>query len=128
MMSPLLRLKSMSQSIWIDDIRRAWLTDGTLVRLIAQDGVSGVTSNPAIFEQAIAQHDDYAEAIAVLTRSPISAAELYETLVADDIRTAADSLLAVYANSDAAEGYVSLEVSPHLAHDSTATVAEAVRL
>ena len=114
--------------MWIDDIRRAWLADGTLARLIAQDGVSGVTSNASIFEQAIAQHNDYAEAIAVLTRSPIPAAELYDTLVADDIRTAADSLLAVYANSDAAEGYVSLEVSPHLAHDSTATVAEAVRL
>jgi transaldolase len=126
--NPLLALEDLGQSVWIDDIRRAWLRDGTLARLIAEDGVRGVTSNPAIFEKAITRHDDYAADIARLSRPSRSAPALYETLVVDDIRAAADQLRPVFASSAGRDGFVSLEVSPHLAHDTDATVSDAQRL
>jgi transaldolase len=127
-MNSLHRLKALGQSVWIDDFRRAWLSDGTLDRLIAEDGVTGVTSNPAIFAKAITKYDDYDEAIATLTRSRITAAELYGKLVVEDIRAIADRLHDAWRRSERADGYVSLEVSPQLAHDSDATVAEGRRL
>ena len=126
--NPLRELKSLSQSVWLDDIRRRWLGDGTLARLIENDGISGLTSNPAIFERAISQDPDYDDAIAAGRRAGLSGVRLYEALVIDDIRAAADLLGASYSASRARDGYVSLEVSPHIAHDTETTIDEARRL
>lgn len=127
-MNPLKRLTALHQSVWLDDIRRRWLADGTLARLIAEDGVTGVTSNPAIFEKAIAHHDDYDVALSDLARRGVHGPALYETLAIDDIRQAADLLGGVYQESGGRDGYVSLEVSPHHAHYTAATIVEAERL
>src|SRR4030095_15052516 len=107
--NPLQRLATLGQSVWLDDIRRTWLADGTLALLIEQDGVSGLTSNPAIFERSITQDPDYDDAIAAARRAGISAAALYEELAVDDIRRAADLLRPVYERSGKHDGYVSLE-------------------
>lgn len=128
-MNPLLECKRLGQSIWLDFIRRKLLTDGGLVRLIAADGISGVTSNPAIFEKAIGGSDDYDDALAAAMRSgPCDAERLFEQLAIDDIRAAADALRPVHEQTGGADGYVSLEVSPHLALDEDATVRDAQRL
>jgi len=126
--NPLLRLRERGQSIWLDDIHRRMLTDGTLARLIDADGVSGLTSNPAIFAAAILQHPEYAQAVAQLVKQVKSGAQLYETIVLEDIRRAAELFLGVHQRSARRDGYVSLEVSPHHAHDSHATIAEGQRL
>ena len=126
--NPLQRLAALGQSVWLDDIRRAWLADGTLARLIEQDALSGLTSNPAIFERSISQDPDYEDAIAAARRTGTSAAALYETLAVEDIRRAADLLQPVYQRSSKRDGYVSLEVSPHIADDTAATITEARRL
>ena len=126
--NPLLQLRALGQSVWLDFIRRALLEDGTLARLIAEDGLAGLTSNPAIFHQAIAEHGDYDEAGAALARDGADAVTIYETLAMADLCAAADALAPVHAQSGGRDGYVSLEVSPHLAHDADATVAEALRL
>ncbi len=126
--NPLLQLRALGQSVWLDFIRRALLEDGTLARLIAEDGLAGLTSNPAIFHQAIAEHGDYDGAIASLARDGADAVTIYETLAMADICAAADALAPVHAQSGGRDGYVSLEVSPHLAHDADATVSEALRL
>jgi transaldolase len=126
--NPLRRLPALGQSVWLDDIRRVWLQDGTLARLIAEDGVAGVTSNPAIFGKAISDAHDYDTAIAQLVRRGLDARAMYEALVIEDIQNAADLLRNVYEASDRRDGYVSLEVSPHLAYDTEATIAEARRL
>ena len=126
--NPLQQLVTLGQSVWLDDIRRAWLADGTLARLIEHDGVSGLTSNPAIFERSISQQPDYDDAIAAARRAGISAAALYEALAVDDIRRAADLLQPVYQTSRKRDGYVSLEVSPDIADQTSATIDEARRL
>jgi transaldolase len=126
--NPLLKLAGFGQSIWLDFLSRAMLVSGELVSLIQEDAVSGVTSNPAIFEKAIAGSADYDDAIAKLARQGTSAAEIYETLVVDDIRMTADLLRPVYDRLDGRDGFVSLEVSPHLANDSAGTLLEARRL
>lgn len=126
--NPLRQLEHLGQSIWLDDLRRSWIEDGTLARLIAQDGITGITSNPAIFEKAITQHHDYDTDIADLRQQGLSGVALYESLVIDDIQRAADLLRGVYGRSATREGYVSLEVSPRLADDTQATLAEAQRL
>lgn len=126
--NPLLQLRALGQSVWLDYIRRALLEDGTLARLIAEDGLAGLTSNPAIFHQAIAEHGDYDDAIAALARDGADATAIYEALAVADLCRAADALAPVYERSGGRDGYVSLEVSPHLAHDAGATVAEARRL
>jgi len=126
--NPLRQLGSLGQSVWLDDIRRGWLRDGTLARLVAEDGVTGVTSNPAIFGKAISETHDYDAAIADLARRGLDARAMYEALMIEDIQNAADLLRKVYETSDRRDGYVSLEVSPHLAHDTEATMAEARRL
>lgn len=126
--NPLLQLRALGQSVWLDYIRRSLLEDGTLARLIADDGLAGLTSNPAIFHQAIAEHGDYDDAIASLARDGADATAIYEALAVTDVRGAADALAPVYAQSGRRDGYVSLEVSPHRAHDADATVAEALRL
>ena len=126
--NPLLKLQSFGQSIWLDFIRREMLDSGELARMIDNDGLSGVTSNPAIFEKAIAETDDYNEAIQVLAGAGKSPVEIYEELVVEDIRKAADIFRPLYDRTDGTDGFVSLEVSPLLAHDTAATLFEARRL
>lgn len=126
--SRLRRVEALGQSLWLDYIDRALLVNGGLERLIREDGISGVTSNPAIFEKAIAQHAEYDASIAQLARSGLDAKGIYETLAVEDVCQAADLLRGVYETSDLRDGYVSLEVSPHLAYDTEATIAEAHRL
>jgi transaldolase len=126
--NPLHKLEAFGQSIWLDFISRPLLTSGEFVSLVQQDGVSGVTSNPATFEKAISAGGDYDNAIAKLAREGLSAGEIYETLVVDDIRMTADLLRPVYDRQEGRDGFVSLEVSPHLAHDSAGSVQEARRL
>ncbi len=125
-MNPLQSLSSYGQSIWLDYIRRNLLTGNGLQQLIENDGIRGVTSNPSIFEKAIAGSTDYSNAIEGLL--DLSAKEAYEQLAIEDIQNAANFLLPVYKVSDARDGYVSMEVSPRLAHDTNATIAEARRL
>ena len=132
--SRLRKLEELGQSLWLGYIERALLVGGMMERLIRDDGISGVTSNPAIFEKAIAQHAEYDAAIAELARrgpdaqKKFDAQKIYEELAVEDVRLAADLLRGVYEKSGRRDGYVSLEVSPHLAYDTVATVAEARRL
>jgi len=126
--NPLLQLEALGQSIWLDFLSRGMLVSGELVSLIQEDGVSGVTSNPAIFEKAIAQSSDYDAAVRALARKGLTAPEIYEEVVVEDIRMTADLLRPVYDRREGADGFVSLEVSPHLAHDSAGTLIEARRL
>ncbi len=115
------------QSLWLDYIRRQLLQSGELARLVREDGIRGVTTNPSIFEKAIAESTDYAAAIEHAgTQQPASS--LYEQLAIEDIQQAADVLRSVYDASERRDGYVSMEVSPHLAHDTQGTIAEATRL
>jgi transaldolase / glucose-6-phosphate isomerase len=121
------QLAALGQSIWLDYIRRDMLANGELEQL-RELGVSGVTSNPAIFQQAIATSDAYADALRLLGPQRKTPMEIYETLAVEDIQGAADVFSSVYAQSEGTDGYVSLEVNPELAHDTDATVAEARRL
>ncbi|MCW5661693.1 MAG: transaldolase [Burkholderiaceae bacterium] len=127
-MNPLQQLKALGQSVWMDDIRRAWIDDGTIARLIAQDGLCGLTSNPAIFHKAMSAGAEYEAPIRALVRAGQTAGAIYETLAVEDVRATADLLRATWENSDGRDGFVSLEVSPHLADDTRATVQEARRL
>lgn len=124
----LLALRQFGQSVWLDYLRRSMLKNGELRQLIDEDGVCGVTSNPAILEKAIVEHDDYDAAIIALASDGADARTIYETLVLEDVRNTADLLRPVYDQTQAQDGFVSLEVSPHLAYDTEATVREARRL
>jgi len=126
--SPVKRLLELGQSPWLDFIRRSLVETGELVRMIDEWGVRGVTSNPVIFEKAIAHTDDYRAEVARLARAGQSAQQIYEALAIEDVRAAAKLLEPVYEASGGADGFVSLEVSPHLARDAAATIAEAKRL
>jgi len=119
-------LTALGQSIWLDYIQRALLTSGGFQRLIDADGVSGVTSNPAIFEQAIIEHHDYDAAIRAMP--DLDPRALYERLAIEDLQMAADQLRPVYESTGGRDGFVSFEVSPHLAYDTAATLREARRL
>jgi transaldolase len=123
--NPLQKLNTFGQSLWLDLLSRRMLTSGGLRRLIEQDGVTGLTSNPAIFEKAFAESRDYRDAIRALVLAGKHAEEVYETLVVEDIQQAADLLRLRYDQSRGADGYVSLEVSPHLARDTDGSLAEA---
>src|SRR5712671_2160182 len=117
------------QSVWLDYIRRSLIAGGELKRLVAEDGLGGVTSNPAIFEKAIDGSNDYAAAIEEISKDPhLKAKAVYEMLAVKDIQDAADVLKPVYDKANARDGYVSLEVSPDLANDTPGTLAEARRL
>jgi transaldolase len=128
MMNPLKQLQSYGQSPWLDYIQRSLLTGGGLRHLIEDDGIKGVTSNPSIFEKAIAGSDDYRDGMKDLRGKSLSAQQIYEQLAIEDVRCAADELRAVYADTAQRDGYVSLEVSPHLARDTASTIEEARRL
>ncbi|MCG6870110.1 MAG: bifunctional transaldolase/phosoglucose isomerase [Gammaproteobacteria bacterium] len=128
-MNPLQALHAQGQSIWLDYIRRKLLTGGELSRLIDEDSVTGMTSNPAIFQKAITGSTDYSEAIAALARDEsLDAKTLFERLAIEDIRMAADALRGVYEKTSGRDGFVSMEVSPRLANDTDATCVEARRL
>jgi len=126
--NPLQRLDALGQSVWLDYIRRDLIDSGGLARLVREDGVRGVTSNPSIFEKAISGSRDYVGLIADASRQGRSAKAIYEQLAIRDIRDAADVLRTVHAESGARDGFVSLEVSPALANDTEGTVEEARRL
>ena len=122
-------LMNYGQSIWLDYIRRDLFTSGELERLLEEDGLRGMTSNPAIFEKAIAGSSDYTDVLQSLaSRTDLDAKARYEILAIRDIQDAADVLRPVYVNSKRRDGYVSLEVSPYLARDTEATLDEAHRL
>ena len=124
----LLQLKRLGQSPWLDSISRGLVRGGRLQRLVDQDGIGGVTSNPAIFEKAIGQGHDYDDEILALARQGFSAAEVYDRLAIDDVRAACDVLAPVYLGSGGEDGFVSIEVEPAAAYDTERTVAEAHRL
>ena len=126
--SPVKRLLDFGQSPWLDFIERELLRSGELTRMIAEWGLQGMTSNPAIFEKAIAQTRQYDREIATLAAAGRPAEQVYEMLAIADVQAAADLFRPVYDGSDGADGYVSLEVSPHLAADAEGTISEARRL
>jgi len=127
--NPLKDLLKFDQSVWLDYIRRDLITSGELKRLIEEDGLRGMTSNPAIFEKAIVGSTDYADILASLRNRPdLDAKARYEIIAIRDIQDAADLLRPVYQESKRRDGYVSLEVSPYLARDTQGTIEEARRL
>ena len=128
MENPLLKLEFFGQSIWMDFLRRSAIVSGELKQLIDQDGVSGVTSNPSIFEKAIAESDDYNDAVHMLAGQGKSVTEIYKALTVEDIQHTADLFRPVYDRLDGRDGFVSLEVSPTLAADTAGTIEEARQL
>jgi transaldolase len=127
--NPLKDLLTFGQSVWLDYIRRDLLTSGELKRLIEEDGLRGMTSNPAIFEKAITGSTLYADLLNSLrSRTDLDAKGRYEILAIRDIQDAADFLRPVYQSSKRRDGYVSLEVSPYLARDTKGSIEEARRL
>jgi transaldolase len=127
-MNPLLRVHAIGQQIWLDNLSRTLLNDGHLARFIAEDGITGVTTNPAIFHKAIADGRYYEDDLARLKTQPISPEARYEQLVILDVQRACDLLRPLHVHSRGNAGYVSLEVSPALAHDAEGTVAAGKRL
>jgi transaldolase len=127
-MNPLLRLIECGQSYWLDNLTRGMISSGDLKRRVREEGLRGVTSNPAIFHKAIAGSEDYDPQIKDLVAAGKDGAAIYERLVVTDIRDACDALRPVYNVSKGVDGFVSLEVSPHLAHDTEGTMSEARRL
>ncbi len=126
--NPLRALQVFGQSVWLDYIRRSLITSGELRRLIDDDGLRGVTSNPSIFEKAVTGSTDYTELLEAPEARTLDAKPLYERLAVRDIHDAADALRPVYEETATRDGYVSLEVSPLLAFDTAGTLDEARRL
>ena len=126
--NPLLVLEGYGQSIWLDYLKRSSLENGEFKSWIEQDGASGLTSNPSIFEKAITGSHDYDEAIRLLALEGKPVEEIYQVLTVEDIRRAADLFRPVFERLDGADGFVSLEVSPRLAHDTEGTITEARQL
>src|ERR1700722_11282711 len=127
-MNPLQQLHALGQSVWLDYIHRDLITSGNLRRLIENDALTGMTSNPAIFEKAFADSQQYNNDISKLASAGKDDAQIYEALSQRDVQSAADEFRSVHDASKGVDGYVSLEVNPHLAHDAAGTVAEARRL
>jgi len=126
-MTKLHELADLGQAIWLDYVRRSFIESGDLQELV-DDGLRGVTSNPSIFEKAIAGSNDYDEALLRLSEEGRSPQEIYEVLAVEDVQAAADVLRPVYEETGGDDGYVSLEVNPNLAHDTEGTIEEAHRL
>lgn len=126
--NPLKRLEALGQSIWLDYIRRDLMTGGGLRRLIEEDGLRGMTSNPSLFEKAIADSHDYDADIRAMALEGKGVPAIYEGLSVRDVQMAADEFRPLYNQIDGKDGYVSLEVNPHLAHDTKGTIEEARRL
>jgi transaldolase len=128
MTNPLIEMQRLGQSPWHDNIRRGLLVSGELERRIADGDITGLTSNPTIFEQAISQSSDYDQALAALARAGKNAGQIFDALAIDDIRNAAGLFRGVFDRTGGADGHVSIEVDPRLANDADKTVAEATRL
>ncbi|HMK35225.1 MAG TPA: bifunctional transaldolase/phosoglucose isomerase [Desulfomonilaceae bacterium] len=128
MTNPLRAIGALGQSVWYDNLGRELLRSGELKAMIEEDGITGVTSNPTIFEKAIGAERTYDNDLHYLVDTGLNVQGIYEGLVVEDIREAADLLNPVYEKTSAADGYVSLEVSPVLAYDRAGTIAEAKRL
>ncbi len=126
--NPLRKLGTLGQSIWLDYIRRDLIVSGDLRRLIEEDGLRGMTSNPSIFEKAIAGSHEYDEDIRVMVLEGKTVKAIYEALSQRDVQSAADEFRPLYDKTEGRDGYVSLEVNPHLAHDTKGTMEEARRL
>jgi transaldolase len=126
--NPLRQLSTFGQSIWLDYIRRDLITGGELRKLIDNDGLCGMTSNPAIFEKAIVESHDYDDEIRSLALGGKDAPAIYDAISIHDVQMAADEFRTVYDATGGKDGYVSLEVNPHLAHDTDGTIGEARRL
>ncbi len=126
--NPLIELEKLGQSVWLDYIRRDLIAAGGLKRLIEEDGLRGMTSNPTIFEKAINECGDYDTDIRTMALTGMDEKSIYEMLSRRDVQNAADEFRPLYDGCGGADGYVSLEVNPHLAHDTRGTVQEARRL
>ena len=126
-LNPIQQLGRLGQSVWYDNMYRALIETGELQRLI-DSGVTGLTSNPTIFEKAISSSDDYDESLVAHARRSDDPQDLFEALAIEDIRAAADLLLPIYGSTGGADGFASLEVNPHLAHDTKGTIKAARRL
>ena len=118
-------LTAQGVSIWLDQIRRSLIEGGELQRLIDEDSLRGVTSNPSIFEKAILGSDDYDDELREMASQGMGPREIYENIAIKDVQMAADVLRPLYDEMDGYDGYVSLEVMPDLAHDADATLAQA---
>jgi transaldolase len=123
--NPLKQLGTLGQSVWLDYIRRDLIVSGALKRMIDEDGVCGMTSNPSIFEKALADSQDYDRDIETMALKGIDKKAIYEAFSRQDVQMAADIFRPVYDDSKGGDGYVSLEVNPHLAHDTKGTIEEA---
>jgi transaldolase len=126
--NPLLELHHLGQSIWLDDIGKKMLADGSLAKLIKDDAIAGVTSNPSILAHSITSEPLYAQAIKDLLPKVSGSMALYEALAIDDLQRAADLFKPLYDSVQGKDGFVSLEVSPHLAYDTTGSIEEGRRL
>jgi transaldolase len=126
--NPLKQLETLGQSIWLDYIRRDLIASGGLRRLIEEEGLRGMTSNPSIFEKAIAGSHEYDADIRAMALEGKGVKAIYEALSQRDVQSAADEFRPLYDRTDGEDGYVSLEVNPHLAHDTHGTIDEAQRL
>ncbi|MGH3114714.1 MAG: transaldolase family protein, partial [Gaiellaceae bacterium] len=125
-MNPLLQLREAGQGVWLDFLRRSLITGGGLERLVREDGVSGLTSNPSIFGKAIGSSTDYDEAIrAIAEKDGRNAIEVFYDLALADVQMAADVFLPVYQETRGADGLVSFELEPRLAHDTDGSVEAA---
>lgn len=127
MTNPLIQLKALGQSVWYDNIDRTQLNSGQFKRLLDEDGVVGVTANPTIFQKSISHGDAYDAQITQLIKEGKSTNEIYEAIVLQDIRTVADILRPIYDSTNRQDGFVSLEVSPDLAHNTEGTISEVRR-
>jgi transaldolase len=128
MIQPLKELHQCGQSVWLDFITRQFMADGKLAALITNDGISGVTSNPTIFQKAIEGGKEYDATISRLIREGKTSAQIFDAISIEDIQCACDQFRSVYDSTQGADGFVSLEVNPHLARDSQGTLSEARRL
>ncbi len=127
MSNPLQQLQALGQSVWYDNIDRSQLVSGQFKRMLDEDAITGVTANPTIFEKSISSGHAYDEQMNQLIQKGKSTNEIYEALIITDIRTVADLLRPIYDRTNSLDGYVSLEVSPDLAHDTDKTIAEVRR-
>lgn len=127
-MNPLQQIGKLGQAIWLDDIHRSLMTSGDLKVLIDDDGLCGMTSNPTIFDKAIAGSHDYDDDIRALALEGKGVNDIFEALAIKDVQMAADTFRPLYDRTNGRHGFVSLEVSPHLAHDTEGTLADARRL
>ncbi|MBZ4394131.1 MULTISPECIES: transaldolase [unclassified Myxococcus] len=127
-MNPLRQLEEFGQAVWVDNLQRSYITQGTLQKLITEDGLKGLTSNPTIFQKAVSGSEDYEDLFQAARGQGRSAGDVYEQLAVRDVQGAADILRSVYDALKGKDGYASLEVSPRLANDTKATLDEARRL